>query len=135
MASSNKAQDPAAAALLAIEEALNLRAVDQGAGPGEASGKPIGADKAKGRLPGDREAMVPRPDSSRGSRVRPTTIVDPPARFFARFRPVTIGARRLSSRLVRFCGLSSHLHISSPTALSFSIFRPRPCCLRKHSPS
>src|ERR1019366_7231894 len=68
MASSNKAQDPAAAALLAIEEALNLRVPDQAAGPGDASARPIGADKAKGRLPGEREAMVPRPESPRRSR-------------------------------------------------------------------
>ena len=48
MASSKKAQDPAAAALLAIEEALNLGAAGQSAGPAEAN--PIGTtsgDKAK----------------------------------------------------------------------------------------
>ncbi|MGH6813413.1 MAG: apolipoprotein acyltransferase, partial [Methylocella sp.] len=61
MASSNKAQDPAAAALLAIEEALNLRAAGQGARPAEAN--PIGTtsvDKAKERLVGEREAAMPR---------------------------------------------------------------------------
>ena len=66
MATSNKAQDPAAAALLAIEEALNLGAAGQGAGPAEAN--PIGptsADKAKGRSFGKREAAPPRPGLSR----------------------------------------------------------------------
>ena len=40
MASSNKAQDPAAAALLAIEEALNLRAASESAEPGEGPANP-----------------------------------------------------------------------------------------------
>src|SRR3984893_1151090 len=69
MASSNKVQDPAAAALLAIEEALNLRAAGQSAGPAEAN--PIGTtspDKAKERLFGEREAATPRPGSSRPPR-------------------------------------------------------------------
>ena len=64
MASSNKAQDPAAAALLAIEEALNLGAAGQSAGTAEAN--PIGktsADKAKERLFGEREAATPRAGS------------------------------------------------------------------------
>ncbi len=69
MASSNKAQDPAAAALLAIEEALNLGAAGQSAGPAEAN--PIGTTsvgKAKEHLFGEREAATPRPGPSRPPR-------------------------------------------------------------------
>ena len=71
MASSNKAHDPAAAALLAIEEALNLHAAGEGAEPGEAPANPIGAasaDKTKGRVPGDRETSAPLPETSRRAR-------------------------------------------------------------------
>ena len=71
MASSNKAHDPAAAALLAIEEALNLHAAGEGAEPGEAPANPIGAasaDKTKGRVPGDRETAAPHPETSRRAR-------------------------------------------------------------------
>src|ERR1700736_2740162 len=79
MASSNKAQDPAAAALLAIEEALNLGAASQSAGPAEAN--PIGttgADKAKERLFGEREAATQRPGSSRPPRDAPRTVEPTP---------------------------------------------------------
>ena len=68
MASSNKAQDPAAAALLAIEEALNLRADGQGMLPDETSTKPPGADTAKGRPRADRETALTRPDPTRRTR-------------------------------------------------------------------
>ena len=80
MASSNKAQDPAAAALLAIEEALNLRAAGQGAGPAETN--PIGAtsaDKAKERVFGEREAATPRPSPSRPPRDAAGTLEPRPA--------------------------------------------------------
>jgi len=85
MASSNKAQDPAAAALLAIEEALNLRAAGQGAGPAEAN--PIGAtsadnkaaDKAKERVFGEREAATLRPGPSRPPRDAAGTLEPSPA--------------------------------------------------------
>ncbi|MFZ3328929.1 MAG: hypothetical protein WA231_25015, partial [Methylocella sp.] len=69
MASSKKAQDPAAAALLAIEEALNLPAAGQSAGPAEAN--PIGTasvDKAKEPLLGEREGATPRLGPSRPAR-------------------------------------------------------------------
>ena len=68
MASSNKAQDPAAAALLAIEEALNLRADGQGMLPDETSAKAPGADTAKGRSRSDRETALTRPDPTRRTR-------------------------------------------------------------------
>ncbi|MGH6823787.1 MAG: apolipoprotein acyltransferase, partial [Methylocella sp.] len=80
MASSNKAQDPAAAALLAIEEALNLRAAGQSAGQAEAN--PIGttsADKAKERSFGEREAATPRPGPSRPPRNAARTPEPTPA--------------------------------------------------------
>ncbi|MGA9726614.1 MAG: hypothetical protein WBQ84_04040, partial [Methylocella sp.] len=80
MASSNKAQDPAAAALLAIEEALNLGAAGQSAVPAEAN--PIGttsADKAKERLFGEHEAATPRPSSSRAPRDAERTLEPRPA--------------------------------------------------------
>ncbi|HEV7911785.1 MAG TPA: apolipoprotein acyltransferase, partial [Methylocella sp.] len=80
MASSNKAQDPAAAALLAIEEALNLGAAGQGGGPAEAN--PIGAtsaDKAKERVFGEREAATPRPSPSRPPRDAAGTLEPRPA--------------------------------------------------------
>ncbi|MGH6847206.1 MAG: hypothetical protein ACREC0_07155, partial [Methylocella sp.] len=69
MASSSKAQDPAAAALLAIEEALNLPAAGQSAGP--AGANPLGeasADKVKEPLLREREAATPRPGPSRPPR-------------------------------------------------------------------
>ncbi|HUB64111.1 MAG TPA: apolipoprotein acyltransferase, partial [Methylocella sp.] len=70
MASSNKAQDPAAAALLAIEEALNLRAAGQNDEAGEAPATPLNssAEKPKGRLPGDRNNAAPRSEPPRRSR-------------------------------------------------------------------
>src|SRR3984893_5671620 len=80
MASSNKAQDPAAAAFLAIEEALNLGATGQGAGPAEAN--PIGttsADKAKERMSGEREAATPHPGPSRPPRDAAGTLEPMPA--------------------------------------------------------
>ncbi len=80
MASSRKAQDPAAAAFLAIEEALNLGAAGQGSGPAEAN--PIGttgADKAKERIFGGREAALPRPGTSRPPRDAAGTMEPPPA--------------------------------------------------------
>ena len=181
MASSNKAHDPAAAALLAIEEALNLHATGEGAEPGEAPANPIGAagaDKTKGRVPGDRETAAPHPETSRRARdsmrtpepsltainedrllaaaranaaqveERPVPeqsgVTAPSIRpanddrqsageICARFRPVTIGVRQFSPRPVRYCGLSFRSAILSPTARSFSIFRPGLCCLRSHS--
>jgi hypothetical protein len=85
MASSNKAQDPTAAALLAIEEVLNLRAAGQGAGPAEAN--PIGAtsadnkaaDRAKERVFGEREAATLRPGPSRPPREAAGTLEPSPA--------------------------------------------------------
>ncbi|HZM07487.1 MAG TPA: hypothetical protein VFC11_03420, partial [Methylocella sp.] len=68
MASSNKAQDPAAAALLAIEEALNLRADGQSTQPDETSEKPAGIDKASGRPRADREIALTRPEATRRTR-------------------------------------------------------------------
>ena len=68
MASSNKAQDPAAAALLAIEEALNLRADGQSTQPDETSAKPAGTDKAGGRPRADREIALTRPETTRWTR-------------------------------------------------------------------
>ena len=58
MASSNKAQDPAAAALLAIEEALNLRARAKAPSLAKHQQIPAGADKPKGRLPAEPETAV-----------------------------------------------------------------------------
>ncbi|HEX3496942.1 MAG TPA: apolipoprotein acyltransferase, partial [Methylocella sp.] len=75
MASSKKAQDPAAAALLAIEEALNLPAAEQSGGPAEAN--PIGAasvDKAIERVLGEREGATPRLGTSRPARDAARTL-------------------------------------------------------------
>ncbi|MGH6853634.1 MAG: hypothetical protein ACREDJ_10670, partial [Methylocella sp.] len=87
MASSNKAQDPAAAALLAIEEALNLPAAGPSAGP--AGAKPLGeasADKMTEPVLGEREAATPRPGPSRP----PRDAARPPEP-----RPAAIGGERL----------------------------------------
>ena len=75
MASSKKAQDPAAAALSAVEEALNLRAAGQRAGT--AAANPAGktsSDKAKERLFGEREPAMPRPGPSRPPRDAARTL-------------------------------------------------------------
>ncbi|MGH6842010.1 MAG: hypothetical protein ACREDV_07965, partial [Methylocella sp.] len=61
MAISNKAQDPAAAALLAIEEALKLPAAGENPGPAEANpGGAASPDKAQERTFGKRDAAMPR---------------------------------------------------------------------------
>ncbi|MGH6800530.1 MAG: apolipoprotein acyltransferase, partial [Methylocella sp.] len=89
MASSNKAQDPAAAALLAIEEALNLRPAGSSAAPAEAN--PTGtasADKATEHLFGELEAATPRPERSRPPRGDARTL-EP--------RQAAIGGERVSA--------------------------------------
>ncbi|MCI0465711.1 MAG: apolipoprotein A1/A4/E family protein, partial [Beijerinckiaceae bacterium] len=58
MSSLNKAQDPAAAALLAIEEALNLRAAGENAKPAEASPGAGNANRLSERVPGERESAA-----------------------------------------------------------------------------
>src|SRR5205807_9581717 len=70
-ASSKKAQGPAAAALLANEEALNLGVGGQGAGSAEANPS---SDKAKERLFGVREAATPRHGPSRPPRDAARTL-------------------------------------------------------------
>ena len=67
--------------------------------------------------------------------VRPTTIVNPPARFCVRFRLDTIGVRRFSPLAcsVSWVVLSLGYFIANRAVLF--MFRPGPCCLRQHSPS
>ena len=183
MASSNKAQDPAAAALLAIEEALNLRASrpKRRAGRNTSKSRPALTSR-RGVCRQSRKRRLPRPEPSRRPRdsmrpPEPTPAAIDEDRLFAPARansaqgeekqvsganrrgplpsyapgqrrpsiggrdssclsePATTGVRRSSLRPVRFCGSSCRSAILSPTALSFSIFRRGPCCLRRHSPS
>src|ERR1700730_18894063 len=72
MPSSNKAQDPTAAALLAIEEALNLRAGAESTNFAESSPGAVSANRGKEGLRSERESAASKTDSLRQSRDRDT---------------------------------------------------------------
>ncbi|HMF05701.1 MAG TPA: apolipoprotein acyltransferase, partial [Methylocella sp.] len=70
MPNPNKAQDPAAAALLAIEEALNLRVGVESAKTAETSSGAASANRAKERAKGEREPAASSADTLRQNRER-----------------------------------------------------------------
>src|ERR1700730_17745190 len=109
MPSSNKAQDPTAAALLAIEEALHLRAVAESTNFAESSAGAVSANRGKEGLRSERESAASKADALRQSRDRDTARPLEP-------RPTAINEDRLfGSRVENFGATGAEIDSAGPS--------------------